>query len=291
MFPAWDLDRPCLRTAPRCWSDDIWLADIATGARRNLTQTPDRFECCAQWWPNQSDLILFNSWTSEVSGPNLGFPTVVRPDGEGYQVLDGEQVAFTLPAPSPDGQTVAYDRAGRPWLYRMDTGPEPFQSDLAPYDPLSDPPLSIVSPAWSPDGTKLAWIVGGNFAALGGWRLGIGMFDLQTDTFSLFHPYEPLGRGGWPSAPVWSPDGRWLIFAAWAQEGDEAGMWVTSADGEEEYHLACSCSNQAWSPDGHWLACTSTPPGYETCLVEVNTWETHRLDLPPDARLIDWIQP
>jgi dipeptidyl aminopeptidase/acylaminoacyl peptidase len=107
------------------------------------------------------------------------------------------------------------------------------------------------------------------------------MLDLQADTFSLLHPYEPLGRGGWPSAPVWSPDGRWLGFAAWALEGDEAGVWVMSADGEEEHHLACSCSNQAWSPDGRWLACTSTPPGYEACLLEADTWETHPLDCHP----------
>lgn len=30
-------------------AEDVWLADIATGERRNLTQALDRFECCAQW--------------------------------------------------------------------------------------------------------------------------------------------------------------------------------------------------------------------------------------------------
>jgi len=29
--------------------DDLWLADLVTGEQRNLTQTPDRAECCAQW--------------------------------------------------------------------------------------------------------------------------------------------------------------------------------------------------------------------------------------------------
>jgi Tol biopolymer transport system component len=275
-------------------AEDIWLADIVTGERHNLTQTLDRFECCAQWWPGQSDVILFNSWTKENEGPNYGFPTVVRPDGEQYHVLDSEQVTFALPAPSPDGQTVAYDRAGQPWLYRTDTGPEPFEFDLTPYDPLSDPQLSIVSPAWSPDGTRLAWVIGGNFAALGGWRIGTGVFDLKARTASLLHPYEPVGRGGWPSAPLWDPDGQWLVFTAWAWDSDETGAWVVRADGqqEEEYHLG-QCSTPVWSPDGHWLACTSYPQssGSGVWLVEVGTWGLQPLDLPADAYLVAWISP
>lgn len=37
-------------------SDEIWLGDIAAGVRRNLTQTPDRSECCPQWGPAHTDV-------------------------------------------------------------------------------------------------------------------------------------------------------------------------------------------------------------------------------------------
>jgi Tol biopolymer transport system component len=136
----------------------------------------------------------------------------------------------------------------------------------------------------------MAWVVGGDFAALGGWRLGVGVLDLQAGTASLLHPYEPVGRGGWPPAPVWSPDGRWLVFDTWAQDGDETGLWVARPNGEEEHHLNCG-ADRTWSPDGRWVACASVPPGHGARLFEAETWETYPLDLPSDARIVAWLDP
>jgi dipeptidyl aminopeptidase/acylaminoacyl peptidase len=140
----------------------------------------------------------------------------------------------------------------------------------------------------------MAWVIGGNFAALGGWRIGTGVFNLETRTALLLHPYEPMGRGGWPLAPTWSPDGQWLVFTAWAQDSEKTGVWVVRVDErqEEEFHVG-SCSTPVWSPDGRWLACTSYPQGLGSgvWLIEVGTWVLHSLDLPSDAYLVDWIIP
>ena len=276
-------------------ADDVWLADIATGERHNLTQTPDRIECCAQWWPGQPDLVLFSSSPPENDGPNYGYPAVARLDGSEYRVLDDEKVSFALPAPSPDGQTVAYDRASQAWLYRLDTGMEPF--DLAPYGLSSDPQVRVVSPAWSPDGQRLAWIIGD--CRQGECQYSVGVFDLTAPTLQLLHPYTPVGIGGQPPAPAWSPDGRWLAFGTWASDPEDMGLWVARADGqgEEEIHLDASLSrgdpHPVWSPDGRWLAFNSTPQGVGsgTWLAEVGTWELHPLDLPPDARIVSWTSP
>ena len=280
-------------------ADDIWLADLPTGERRNLTQTPGRSECCAQWWPGQADGILFSSWTAGSGGQHFGFPTVARLDGaddghpRDYRVLDEDRLSFALPAPAPDGQTVAYDRAVQPWLYRPDTGPVPF--DLAPYGLPGDPLFHVYSPAWSPDGRRLAWVVGDCRAAE--CQRSIGVFDLQAQTAQLLHSHTPAGIGGHPPAPVWSPDGRWLAFAAWDENPDDAGLWVLRADGQqqEKHHLALGLGRYApdpvWSPDGRWLAFSGTSRDGEEghWLVEVGAWSGRRVDLAPDGVIVDWV--
>jgi Tol biopolymer transport system component len=274
-------------------ADDLWLADITTGERRNLTGTPERFECCGQWWPGQPDLILFSSSNPEDEGPNYGYPTVARLDGSEYRELDDGQVSFTLPAPSPDGQTVAYDRAGQAWLYEMDTGVAPF--DLAAYGLSSDPQLRVLSPAWSPDGQQLAWIVGD--CRQGECQYSVGVFDLETQAVQLLHPYTPVGTGGQPPAPAWSPDGRWLALGTWASDPRDAGLWVARANGQEEFHVDASLGradpHPVWSPDGRWLAFSSTPQGMGSgiWLAKVGTWDLYPLDLPLDARIADWTSP
>jgi Tol biopolymer transport system component len=237
-------------------------------------------------------VILFSSYPLEDVGPSFGFPTVVQLDGSQYHVLDDSQVSYALPAPSPDGRTVAYDRSGKPWLYRQDAGPEPFDWTL--YGLPGDRELRIVSPAWSPDGRRLAWVV--NDCSVGACQTSVGVFDLEAKTAQLLHPYTPVGRGGQPLAPAWSPDGRWLAFTAEAMNPDDAGFWIVRADGQqdEEYPLATghvrATFAPVWSPDGRRLAVSSVSQGgeLEHWVAEVGTWELHPLDLPPDAHIVDW---
>jgi plastocyanin len=221
----------------------------------------------------------------------MGYLATVNVDGTSYRLLDVEHDigpgGFAL---SPDGQVIAYGGGNTGWLYRWGAGPEPF--DPEPYGLIGTKGAQIGSPAWSPDGTRLAWVVSGGFATDGNHRIGIGVFDLEARTATLIHPYVPVGRGGWPPAPAWSPNGRWLALETWSHDPDEAGVWVVQVDGlgTEEHYLG-SGSHPVWSPDGGQMAFYRIPQGGDPGIwvVESSMRELYPLGLPPDAVLVDWI--
>jgi Tol biopolymer transport system component len=292
-------DRPDVRLSPDgnrfVYQDrgeaglDIWLGDRITARRLNLTKTPGRTESDPRWWPARPDTIVFGSQLQDSQAdPGTGaFLTVVNLDGSAYRVLDEKNPVGCAPAPSPDGRTIAYGSGRTAWIFNMDTGPEVF--DQADYGLDVGGELSIGSPAWSPDGTKLAWVLVGNLAGDDSLRYGIGVFDQQSRTVEVLGSFQPESDELCPPAPVWSPDGHWLAFEVWAASFDELGLWVAHLERAEQeaYHLGGG--QPVWSPDGQWLALRGRESGH--WLVQPGSWNPLALDLPPDVDLVDWIDP
>jgi hypothetical protein len=270
---------------------DIWLGDRATGQQKNLTQTPDWVEDTPRWWPARPDAVIFASHPQgrPLGIGSIGYLTTVGRDGGGYRVLDDRVCLNSPPAPSPDGQTIAYGSDHGAWLYRWESGPELF--DPAELSLLGAEEIEIASPSWSSDGSRLAWVLAGNLAGDGIFRYGVAVFDLEARTVKVVHSHRTGGGDGWPPAPLWSPNGQWLAFEAWAPP-DEAGVWVIPADGQGGQARHLGGSHPAWSPDGRWLALSGAAPGNPgQWLVVVGTWSFHLLDLPSGAQIVDWIRP
>ena len=268
---------------------DLWSVMIGTGEKKNLSNSPDQTELFGMWWPGQPDKVIFGSRpTSEEPVPSTGHLSMLSVETGEYQILDGENISNAYPAPSPDGQRIAYDRSGSPWIYDLVNGPEAFDLDAFDfYVAVGSQQITLASPSWSPDGTHLAWVMGGGLAQDASYRIGIAIFDLETETAILLHPYIPIGRGGWPPAPVWSSDGQWLTFNTSSQE-EPNGLWVARPDGSDENFLGTG-SDPVWSPDGSRLAFNRYEDQHSVWIVRVGEWKPEQVYLPPDSSVSAWL--
>lgn len=282
---------------------DVWLLDLAGGDARNVTADSGRTHHSAQWWPARPETLVLTSWGEGDFGPNSGRLTLVNVDGSDYRLAnESGAVSFALPAPGPDGETIAYDEAGKGMLYRLREGATPFEPAIQGL-PQEITVARMASPAWSPEGSRIAWVLGvtgGGYGSEGSWDVAVGVFDLQEQTAQLLHAFQPVGRGGWFQPPVWSPDGQMLAFLVESVDASETGIWVAAADGSSERQLKLSEGNvgQAWwSPagtepwqDGAFLlvGTAQTESGISYKIIQRETWVAGFSHLPPEAIVRDW---
>ena len=277
---------------PTTFMGDIWLMEVSTGVRQNITNTPDRDEVSPQWVPSRPDLILFGSDTA-FGMENSSYPTVVSVDGTGYQILDPD--IGGLRGVSPNGEMFFYGGyEGTVLAHWWDLGKETF--DPSDYD-LSVEKLYI--PAWSPDGGKIAWFVSGNFLSSTSLQLGIAVFDLESTSAELLHVYEPIGGSMFIDELIWSPDGEWLAFTTHNEPpatGRAPNLWVIRPDGSDENYIG-EGAVPVWRYDGKYLAfqALNEIETEEIFLAETGTWEVSWIDdLPLPERigsLSDWVHP
>ena len=266
---------------------ELIIADFTTGWESVLDLSFYNRWCCAVWGGDEM-ILLGTLPEGEEWQQSFGFLTAVAPDGRWQTVLDPENRFYTRPTLSPDGRTIAY---GNRRLVQLNGRVENFDPTTFAGSPGTTS-MSLGSPAWSPDGTKLAWYIAGGIGADGRHAAAVAVFDLKAETAVILHPYKNLGRDGWFAAPVWSPDGRWLAFNAEAEDFSQNGVWVAAADGSEEHFLGGLGGNQlVWSPDGRYLvyAAWNLPDQQNIVLMaETETWTAVPLDLSSDAVTVHW---
>jgi Tol biopolymer transport system component len=203
--------------------------------------------------------------------------TQLTPDG----TLVGE-TAFIDRAPSvyPSGSLVAFTRqvmaSGNAGLYTVPfhgtpAGPCPTCGFVATQ--LLDSSWLVSDPAWSPDGSQIAFAGGGPSRAVGIYIVGVIpptkprlVYAAPTDLSVVAHP-------------SWSPDGSRLVFAqanAALSTPPDFDLYVVAADGTGtanditpgSYNVAGtsipgsdSQVQPAWSPDGNLIAFASQQSG------------------------------
>jgi hypothetical protein len=278
---------PDLTRAAYIEGDDVFVLDLASGEAENITEGSGRAHYFVIWWPARPDTLILGSQGEEDIGPNNGRLTLVDASGNGYEVV-AEEVSFAFPEGDPDGSRIAYDEAGQPYIYDVDNGIR------TPFDPAAfELPEGVTvqraaSPAWSPDGGSLAFMMGilrddGPEQE----EIALGVFDLDAGTAQVIHSYVTLGRGGWFQAPRWSPDGQWLTFPVETGD-DERGLWLSAADGSREQLIGGNAfATPVWHASANALAFSPDDPQNTLLLAAAPTWEPQSVGLP-HTRLISW---
>ena len=163
------------------------------------------------------------------------------------------------------------DRDGTPEIYVMDAdGTDLVRLTTDAWVQIA-PVTEVASLAWSPDGTKIAFIAN---------RVGARqVFVMNADGTGLVKLTDhPAGNG----APAWSPDGRRIAFTSQRFGNDE--IFVINADGTELVNLTHHSADDAapaWSPDGLRIAFTSNRSGNNeiyTMNTVIEGWRYFRKD-------------
>jgi Tol biopolymer transport system component len=134
-----------------------------------------------------------------------------------------------------------------------------------------DTSLDNWSPAWSPDGARIAFASTRDGGTLSLWTMGPDGSDLRRVT---------TGHGEYPD---WSPDGRRIVYAAPAGSG-RYDLWIVSGVGGPPTRITSAAGTDfapAWSPDGRWIAYqTEAGDRWELWLVRPDGTDAHAVGPP-----------
>jgi len=202
------------------YASTLWVADTVSGGLHELTDCPPGY--CADVQPDWSpdgQLIAFRRITN-----NGDYLYSIRPDGS--QLTDLGTPASADPQWSPDGRKLAFDGILGVYVSAADGS----QSTL-----LAEQDEGPGVPSWSPDGAKLAFFSTPGVSPNG---YGTDVWTINADgTAKTRLAHSVCCVEVW-AAPIWSPDGKQIAFAA----NSAGGTFVVNSDGSGLHQISSAAA-------------------------------------------------
>jgi Tol biopolymer transport system component len=253
----WEEEHKEFHFTPEGWLYDMFLLDLASGRAQNLTAV-DRvsfYNTGLFFWPNAPERLGFTALIGSDSHP---FSMDLRGRNK-FDLTEGsKEFAYGFSA-SPDGRRIAYHKSYQVYL---------ADADGANAKKVETGQVFNFVPQWSPDGEWVLFVAGEHYnchphvvrrdgtglrklADRQGYRGVIEIFDVAD-----FH-------GGSSDVPVWSADGRSVLYTALVSGAVEL-MRVTLECKIEQitYSLPRTLNYQPKpSPDGCYIVFGSNRSG------------------------------
>jgi TolB protein len=271
-------------------TDDVWIADADGSDARRLTNS-GAMEFDPTLSPDGSR-IAYRHQSGDDGSTEI---YAIGADGADVSRLTRNRVADWGPDWSPDGRRIVWNSAaGTEGFGFLGTTMRPDGSDVRRLSKRY-----VEYPAWSPDGTKIAFMAQEPGAS--GSDPDYDVFVMNADGSHVRRLTTTPGEDGWPA---WSPDGSQIVFSSSRDDcshsdapdcrttgdiGPWEDPWIMDADGTNGRRVTPAFGQFfAWSPDGRTILVSGA-----STLYVVRPDGSGKADIPiqgvPHPLFPDWI--